>query len=294
MSFDFVCPHCGAQRQVAERAGLVMCFRCGQSVRFPPAEASTSAPAKTTNNSGRVFGCACWVFAIGALAYLLFPETGDATRAARRVACSNNLKQIGIALQYYHAANGCFPPAFVVDGQGRQMHSWRVLILPYAEYPWLFAKYDLSQPWNSPKNQQLADQMPDFFRCAAKEDEDSNNTSYVASLGPGRFFQGAHPTREQDIQDGLSETIAVVEVRDSKISWLDPRDGAQQGPDGAWVTNAGPIGGSDHSSGANVLFADGSVQFINSAIEPERLAGMQTIAGGESVRDESVWTGKSP
>ena len=47
--------------------------------------------------------------------------------------CTNNLKQIAAALQAYHQANGCFPPAYIADKSGKPMHSWRVLILPYLD-----------------------------------------------------------------------------------------------------------------------------------------------------------------
>ena len=45
----------------------------------------------------------------------------------------SNLKQIGLALLNYEQTNGRLPPAAVADKQGKAMHSWRTLILPYLE-----------------------------------------------------------------------------------------------------------------------------------------------------------------
>jgi prepilin-type N-terminal cleavage/methylation domain-containing protein len=47
---------------------------------------------------------------VGVLVALLLPAVQAAREAARRSGCTNNLRQIGVALHNYHASEGAFPP----------------------------------------------------------------------------------------------------------------------------------------------------------------------------------------
>ena len=67
---------------------------------------------------------------------LLLPAIQRARAAARKAACSNNLKQIGLALHNYHDAHQIFPPGFVEQsprGTTGGNWSWGALILPFLE-----------------------------------------------------------------------------------------------------------------------------------------------------------------
>ena len=88
---------------------------------------------------------------IGILIALLLPAVQAAREAARRMQCSNNLKQIGLALHNYHTAMKTLPfgcanwNGIVVDPiTGRQSYggTWAAMILPYIEQQALYNQFD--------------------------------------------------------------------------------------------------------------------------------------------------------
>src|SRR5689334_8518185 len=76
---------------------------------------------------------------IAVLIALLLPAVQSAREAARRAQCTNNLKQIGLAMHSYHDQVGTFPPGF----KGVDWGTWLVWILPYIEQQPAF------NAWNS-------------------------------------------------------------------------------------------------------------------------------------------------
>ena len=159
----------------------------------------------------------------------LLPAFESVRETARRAACAIHLKQIAAALQAYHQANGCFPPAYIADKNGKPMHSWRVLILPYLGYDNVYKAYDFSQPWDGPKNKPVSAlplleyACPCGLRTRAAGDAQTN---YVAVVGPNTAWPGEKSRKlgPADFPGGVSNTIMVVEVADSGIAWAEPRD----------------------------------------------------------------------
>ncbi len=79
---------------------------------------------------------------IGILIALLLPAVQAAREAARRAQCSNNLKQIGLAIHNYESATKALPPGGLVKSGGGYGHSWWVRILPYIEQSPIYDKFD--------------------------------------------------------------------------------------------------------------------------------------------------------
>src|SRR5262249_43607467 len=82
---------------------------------------------------------------IGVLVALLLPAVQAAREAARRSSCQNNLKQIGVGVQNYHAAKGYFPYGAAggdleARAKPRETWSWRTVTLPYMEQQGLYAQ----------------------------------------------------------------------------------------------------------------------------------------------------------
>ena len=63
------------------------------------------------------------IIIMGVLVVLLFPAVPAAREAARRMQCSNNMKQIALAFHNYHDKHGHLPPAYTVDEDGKPLHS---------------------------------------------------------------------------------------------------------------------------------------------------------------------------
>ena len=302
MPIPFSCPHCGAATEVSDEfAGMSgPCARCGQTIAIPPlpsagpADMAMNAPSKGRSapvilliiGGVVVFG----VCTAGILAALLLPAVNAAREAARRAQCSNHLQRIGLAMQQYHDQHGSFPPAYIPDENGQPMHSWRVLILPYLGHETLYEEYDFNEPWDGPNNSALAFAMPEEYGCPSDPASGQAMTSYVAIVGKETAFPGSEPTSLDQFTDGPENTILLVEDRDAGVNWLEPRDlefkEVQTRLENATFE---PSVTSFHPGGANVLYADGRVEFLGDAQAPEAQKGRFTIDGGEPDYDAEEW-----
>lgn len=194
----------------------------------------------------------------GILVALLLPAVQSAREAARRMQCSNNMKQIGLALHNYHSTYETLPPAYTVDANGNRLHSWRTLILPFLEQQALHNQIDFSKPWDDPVNAQVMQSVVPTYSCPSSA-TDPKLTVYQAVVDPNGVFTGTAGITFAQIVDGIANTAMVVEVDPSQaVHWMEPNDTNLQA-----FLNPVTVGGTGgHPGGGHILKSDGAVQFL--------------------------------
>jgi prepilin-type processing-associated H-X9-DG protein len=165
------------------------------------------------------------------------------------------------------------------------MHSWRVLLLPYLDEADLHGAYRFDEPWNGPNNSKLAGSIPNVFRCPSFDDaafvglEDSSVMSnYLCITGSQTAFPGTASVATAEILDGPSETVVVTEVKQHSVHWMQPKDIPAES-----AYEYLKSGDHTHIGGAQFLFGDGSVRFIQEDVPLTIFERLLSIADGDPV-----------
>jgi prepilin-type processing-associated H-X9-DG protein len=237
------------------------------------------------------------LFLVAIVFALLLPAMITARESGRRAQCMNNLRNIGLALLNYEAINKCFPPAYLADKNGKLMHSWRVLILPYLERKDMYEQYTFNEPWDGPNNRKLLAHRPNIFACPGDINAwegDAKTTSYVAVVGKNALWRAENPRSLNDVcasKGGASGTVMLVEVANSGINWTEPRDFSLDDLAAAAPRDSVPVIRGPHMrsngyfyhdtpAGANVAFVDGHESFLpTNNLTPDRLSKLFAIGG---------------
>jgi hypothetical protein len=136
----------------------------------------------------------------------------------------NNLKMLALAMHRYHELHGRLPPAAVFSANGMPLLSWRVLLCPYIEENDLFQRFKMDEPWDSPHNIKLLDQIPSTY---APVDESPPHepftTFYQVFGGKGTPFEGREGLSFKDIGERISNTFMIVEAANA-VPWTKPED----------------------------------------------------------------------
>ena len=215
----------------------------------------------------------------GVLIALLLPAVQSAREAARRAQCTNNLKQMALAMHNFHSATNAFPKPAITDKDGKPLLSWRVAILPYIDQAALYNRFKLDEPWDSPHNKELIKEMPVTYICPSRANAEPGTTTYRVFVGQGAMFEQDKDTNIASITDGSSNTIMIAESSEA-VPWTMPGAELKFHP-AARVSLFGA--GSSHPGGFNASMADGSVRFISNKIDLIVFRALITRAGGEVV-----------
>jgi hypothetical protein len=244
-------------------------------------EKQEERPQKKPGYSFTIIELLVVIAIIGMLVVLLLPAVPAAREPARRMQCTNNMKQILIGFYNYHDIYGSLPPAYTVDNNGKPLHSWRVLILPYVEQTALYENIRLDEPWDSEHNSQFHSKVPTIFRCPSAGHIREvppvpvpTGCFYSVIDGPEAAFFGSEAKIMKSKQ--LSETIFLVERR-TPVNWMDPSreisfETACKG------INVDTMGiSSYHPKGVNIGLGDGSTRFLKETTDKEILRKMLTF-----------------
>ncbi|MEW4561975.1 DUF1559 domain-containing protein [Bremerella sp. JC770] len=150
---------------------------------------------------------------IGVLIALLLPAVQQAREAARRMQCSNNLKQLGLALHNYHDTFGKLPSG----GHQETQLSWHVSVLPFIEQPALYELFAFTTGGYEQANKvEHSVNRVDGFLCPSGPIEmatdtahtDKYTTHYYGVMGP----KGTNPVNSNAYDGNYSSTGGTCPV----------------------------------------------------------------------------------
>lgn len=232
---------------------------------------------------------------IAILIGLLLPAVQKVREAAARIKCSNNLKQIGIAMHNHHSTVERFPvgglSSPIAQGGVASNATALLQLLPYIEQSSLYNKADLNVSIQHANNDpSVTTQEVGIFLCPSDGGttrvSNYGRSNYMASIGNHATASNTDPTtggafhrppgtsipnasrgwRIADFGDGTSNTAAFSEIKRGPMSGTTPAD--------LMVYNIGTIPSNSLPTGCNVTSGT-----------------TYSYAGGSYFRGSVLWTG---
>lgn len=290
---------------------------------------------------------------IAVLVGMILPAVQSAREAARRMQCSNNIHQIGIALLAFEGRNKSLPmatPFTNTSPANRLGLTWVGAILPFMEQTALYDLYDENEYLNSTKNEKFVQTVIPSMICPSDSETENpivenryNATStnptksfglwYPASIGPthmdaapfcplpnpsycnqgynfgstkpednsvGAFGRYPRGRKLSEFTDGVSNTLMVGETIPAHCNYscahcinfpltgtsipINTFERLTESSNNAYYRTCGIK--SCHISGVNVIMGDGSVHYLNEAIDYETYNNLGTRNGGEVLAED--------
>uniref|UniRef100_UPI003899ABD4 DUF1559 family PulG-like putative transporter n=1 Tax=Stieleria sedimenti TaxID=2976331 RepID=UPI003899ABD4 len=202
---------------------------------------SLSTTTRSRRNAFTLVELLVVIAIIGILVGLLLPAVQAAREAARRMSCTNNMKQMILAVHNYESATKRLPPAWTRPAMTGDGWSTQARILPYVENVALASAIDFSAGYGAARitvdgeSIKVSSFRVPVYLCPSdvndfeRNDDDGNPYHYPLSYGynagpwfvfnpntnqtgPGSFVAG-RVSRFRDVLDGLSNTLGFGEVK---------------------------------------------------------------------------------
>ncbi len=157
---------------------------------------------------------------IGILVGLLLPAVQSAREAARRMQCTNNVRQLGLAAHNYESANRRLPSGWVANNiHGEPGWGWSAALLPFMEGNNLHNQIDFRIPIEDSSHAQVrvtvvptflcpSDPGPNIFEIAAGDGHDHEHDGFAIGRGFGGL--GNNPATALTTVDDPPEKLFPV------------------------------------------------------------------------------------
>jgi prepilin-type N-terminal cleavage/methylation domain-containing protein/prepilin-type processing-associated H-X9-DG protein len=252
---------------------------------------------------------------IGLLIALLLPAVQSARESARRAQCTNNMKQLGLALHQYEGQENRLPPTMVLSGGGPSTlwtNGWSlyVRILPAIEQQAVYSAINFTIAFQNWENRTATGVVIAQFLCPSEPNQQATDhasygkvggVNYGWSMGdwyvrggfayppPNRSAFGPNQSRRwAEFQDGMSQSMIQAEVKNWQ-PYLRDCGGLSQisNPSSIPSPAAGPMQVVPEYAGGSCTFKpDGHAEWVDGGVHhtgfttawvPNKLTGNATV-----------------
>ncbi|MEM9186929.1 MAG: DUF1559 domain-containing protein [Planctomycetota bacterium] len=208
------------------------------------------------------------------------PRDVSSDPVERASIAAENITRISRALMEHLEEKGRLPPRCTLDKERTPLLSWRVVLLPKLGYDDLYQEFRLDEPWNTPHNLRVMEQMPDVYRSPERTD---NKTCVLAINDRSSAMGQRRPLGPTAFEDGARDTLLILEAPPERaVEWTRPDDFD--------VEPRAPLAGLGSHRGGLVFvgWADGSAGSIPSSTSARQFLAATTFEGGEPFRQYQI------